>query len=77
MLIEFLRWNWQLTFARLFNPFRAAQIVLSQSSIPLGSAHAGATPHRPGEVADDNLIPGDAILREFVGGSTIPIPHNE
>ena len=23
------------------------------------------------------LIPGDALVREFIGGSTIPIPHNE
>jgi uridine kinase len=24
-----------------------------------------------------DLIPGDAVIREFIGGSTIPIPHNE
>ncbi len=24
-----------------------------------------------------NLIPGDAVLREFIGGSTIRIPHND
>jgi hypothetical protein len=24
-----------------------------------------------------DLIPGDAVIREFVGGSTIQIPHNE
>jgi uridine kinase len=24
-----------------------------------------------------DLIPGDAVIREFVGGSTIKIPHNE
>ena len=23
------------------------------------------------------VIPGDAVIREFIGGSTIPIPHNE
>jgi hypothetical protein len=23
------------------------------------------------------LIPGDAVIREFIGGSTIQIPHNE
>ena len=23
------------------------------------------------------LIPGDAVIREFIGGSTIKIPHNE
>jgi uridine kinase len=26
---------------------------------------------------DHQLIPGDAIVREFIGGSTIQIPHNE
>jgi uridine kinase len=29
------------------------------------------------QVADTSLIPGDCVLREFVGGSTIEIPHNE
>ncbi len=29
------------------------------------------------QVAAYDIIPGDAIIREFVGGSTIPIPHNE
>jgi uridine kinase len=29
------------------------------------------------EVADHDFIPGDAVIREFVGGSTIQIPHNE
>ncbi len=28
-------------------------------------------------MAVSDLIPGDAVLREFIGGSTIPIPHNE
>ncbi len=28
-------------------------------------------------VENHDLIPGDAVLREFVGGSTIKIPHNE
>jgi len=23
------------------------------------------------------IIPGDALIREFIGGSTIKIPHNE
>ncbi|MCX7887181.1 MAG: ATP cone domain-containing protein [Verrucomicrobiae bacterium] len=23
------------------------------------------------------LVPGDALVREFIGGSTVPIPHNE
>jgi uridine kinase len=30
-----------------------------------------------GQVADYTFIPGDAVIREFVGGSTIKIPHNE
>ncbi len=29
------------------------------------------------QAADGNLIPGDAVIREFIGGSTIRIPHNE
>ena len=28
-------------------------------------------------VNDDRIIPGDAVIREFIGGSTIKIPHNE
>jgi len=29
------------------------------------------------QTADTNFIPGDAVIREFIGGSTIKIPHNE
>jgi uridine kinase len=29
------------------------------------------------QAADHRLIPGDAVVREFIGGSTIEIPHNE
>ena len=29
------------------------------------------------QVNDLELIPGDAIVREFIGGSTVEIPHNE
>ncbi|MGH7994398.1 MAG: hypothetical protein ACREDQ_12830, partial [Limisphaerales bacterium] len=29
------------------------------------------------QVATGSLIPGDALMREFIGGSTIEIPHNE
>jgi len=29
------------------------------------------------QASDTSLIPGDAVLREFIGGSTIEIPHNE
>ena len=29
------------------------------------------------QVASTDIIPGDAVIREFVGGSTIKIPHNE
>ena len=29
------------------------------------------------QAADPNFIPGDAVIREFIGGSTIQIPHNE
>ena len=30
----------------------------------------------PEQAADTNFIPGDAVIREFIGGSTIKIPHN-
>jgi len=29
------------------------------------------------EAEDPNLIPGDHLVREFIGGSTLEIPHNE
>jgi uridine kinase len=29
------------------------------------------------QVSECELIPGDALIREFIGGSTIQIPHNE
>jgi uridine kinase len=29
------------------------------------------------QVTGFDLIPGDAVIREFIGGSTIKIPHNE
>lgn len=29
------------------------------------------------QAADATFIPGDAVIREFIGGSTIQIPHNE
>ena len=29
------------------------------------------------QVSTGDLIPGDALIREFIGGSTIKIPHNE
>src|ERR1039457_4370077 len=29
------------------------------------------------QLSDGKLIPGDAVIREFIGGSTIKIPHNE
>jgi uridine kinase len=29
------------------------------------------------QISTGDLIPGDAVIREFIGGSTIQIPHNE
>jgi uridine kinase len=29
------------------------------------------------QAGDYNVIPGDAVIREFIGGSTLRIPHNE
>jgi uridine kinase len=34
-------------------------------------------PLREEQVATCEIIPGDAVIREFIGGSTIRIPHNE
>lgn len=31
----------------------------------------------PAQVESYDVIPGDAVVREFIGGSTIQIPHNE
>lgn len=31
----------------------------------------------PSQLTDLNFIPGDAVVREFIGGSTVKIPHNE
>jgi uridine kinase len=31
----------------------------------------------PAQLTGYDLIPGDAVIREFIGGSTIKIPHNE
>jgi uridine kinase len=30
----------------------------------------------PGEIEQHEIIPGDAVVREFIGGSTLSIPHN-
>jgi len=53
--------------------FLDAQIRYRRVSHLLGSVE-GLTLE---EVADHALIPGDAVVREFIGGSTIEIPHNE
>jgi hypothetical protein len=29
------------------------------------------------QVTGYDLIPGDTVIREFIGGTTIQIPHNE
>ena len=29
------------------------------------------------QATDPEILPGDAVIREFIGGSTINIPHNE
>ena len=31
----------------------------------------------PEQVSDVSFIPGDAVIREFIGGGMIKIPHNE
>ncbi len=44
---------------------RVSQLLESIEGLPLP------------EVVGHDLIPGDAVVREFIGGSTIRIPHNE
>jgi hypothetical protein len=29
------------------------------------------------QAADTGLIPGDAVIREFIGGGTLRVPHND
>jgi hypothetical protein len=29
------------------------------------------------QLSNFDIVPGDAVIREFIGGSTIKIPHNE
>jgi hypothetical protein len=29
------------------------------------------------QLEDTNLLPGDAVVREFIGGSTVKLPHND
>ena len=53
--------------------FLDARIRYERVKALLESVH-GFTPE---QVADTNFIPGDAVIREFIGGSTIKIPHNE
>ncbi len=38
---------------------------------------ASVTGFTRAQVASHDIIPGDAVIREFVGGSSIQIPHNE
>jgi len=53
--------------------FLDARIRYERVSALLNSVE-GFTPE---QVASHDFIPGDAVVREFVGGSTIKIPHNE
>ena len=32
---------------------------------------------RKDQVQGFDIFPGDAVIREFIGGSTVKIPHNE
>ena len=56
-----------------YNGFLDARIRYERVKALLESVE-GFTPE---QVADLNFIPGDTVIREFVGGSTIKIPHNE
>lgn len=57
----------------LYPTFLDAHIRYRRISRLLESVH-GLTRD---QVNDLSLIPGDAVVREFIGGSTIKIPHNE
>jgi uridine kinase len=43
----------------------------------IGTLLASVVGLTPDEVDDLRLIPGDAVVREFIGKSTVKIPHNE
>ena len=57
----------------LFPGFLDARIR-HQRLEPLLAGIAGLTRQ---QVADTTLLPGDAVLREFVGGGSLSIPHNK
>jgi alkylation response protein AidB-like acyl-CoA dehydrogenase len=56
-----------------YGGFLDAEIRYRRLSDLLESVHALPQEH----LAGYDIIPGDALLREFIGGSTIPIPHND
>lgn len=56
-----------------YSGFVDARIRFARISAQLNSVE-GLSPE---QTADTNFIPGDAVTREFIGGSTIRIPHNE
>jgi uridine kinase len=58
---------------REYAGFLDAKIRYSRVKALLDSV-AGLTKE---QLAAHDLIPGDAVIREFIGGSTIEIPHNE
>lgn len=58
---------------RPYSGFLDAQIRCERVRALLESV-AGFTAE---QVSGSDLIPGDAVIREFVGGGTIQIPHNE
>lgn len=53
--------------------FLDARIRLNRAHALLGSVQGLEL----AEAKSFNLIPGDAVVREFIGGSSIQIPHNE
>lgn len=59
-----------------FNPYSGfldARIRYDRVKALLDSVE-GFTPQ---QITGHEIIPGDAVIREFIGGSTIKIPHNE
>jgi uridine kinase len=58
---------------RDYSGFLDAKIRYDRVKVLLNSVHGLSRE----QVFDTSIIPGDAVIREFVGGSTIQIPHNE
>ena len=64
----------QTLLAAVVALFQRTSQRLKYSLVPTVAAVEGLALE---QVTGYDLVPGDAVLREFIGGSTIKIPHNE